>query len=359
MESKKKILIINQEQFGYHIDTYKYCEILRRDFEIFYLSFDGKPQIVLPQTNIIYISSKNNKIIKHIHFILVVLKIIFNNKYDVIFIKYYYGCLLIPLIFPLIKSKTILDIRTGGVWNNKIKNNIYNVILKFESNFFKNITIISESLADKLKIKKNKVHILPLGGIYYNNGFKKFDELNLLYVGTLFNRNIHQTIEGFEMFYNEFKRNINITYTIIGDSHKYEDVERLKYVIRFHNLNSVIHYLGYINNRELGCFFKKCNIGISYIPMTPYYDCQPSTKTYEYILAGMICLATTTSENKRIINNINGVFCNDNPISFYNALKNIYHNKDYYNSETIMKSSEKYTWENIVKNNLYIYISKL
>jgi len=43
----------------------------------------------------------------------------------------------------------------------------------------------------------------------------------------------------------------------------------------------------------------------------PYYDCQPATKTFEYILSGMVCIATSTYENKKLINNINGVLCND------------------------------------------------
>jgi hypothetical protein len=39
---KKKLLIINKIQFGYHTDTFKYCQYLKDEFDITYICFDAK-----------------------------------------------------------------------------------------------------------------------------------------------------------------------------------------------------------------------------------------------------------------------------------------------------------------------------
>lgn len=38
-----------------------------------------------------------------------------------------------------------------------------------------------------------------------------------------------------------------------------------------------------------------------YVPITDYYEYQPPTKTFEYVLSGLLCLATATSSNKEVI----------------------------------------------------------
>lgn len=73
----------------------------------------------------------------------------------------------------------------------------------------------------------------------------------------------------------------------------------------------------------------------------------------------MVCIATSTYENKKLINNINGVLCNDNPESFARALEEIKENKHKYNSEAIRETLMNYTWENIIHNVMISTLEKI
>ena len=109
---------------------------------------------------------------------------------------------------------------------------------------------------------------------------------------------------------------------------------------------------------ELQPFFDSCNIGISYVPVTDYYNHQPVTKTYEYIMSGLVCLGTGTYENEIVINENNGVLCADNPESFARALKKISMNRGKYISTTIRNTIKNHTWESIVKTKLLPVLEK-
>ena len=58
--------------------------------------------------------------------------------------------------------------------------------------------------------------------------------------------------------------------------------------------------------------------------MTKFYDIQTPTKTFEYIISGLFCIATNTTANKNLINKDNGILCDDNATSFSNALMKLY-----------------------------------
>jgi glycosyltransferase involved in cell wall biosynthesis len=176
-------------------------------------------------------------------------------------------------------------------------------------------------------------------------------------VGTLYKRNICETIKGVALF---LKNNpsMNLCYDIIGFGNK-EDIYELQETINNESLQGKVIFHGRKNYTELSPFFEKSNVGISYIPIVPYYDCQPATKTFEYILSGMVCIATSTYENKKLINNINGVLCNDNPESFARALEEIKENKHKYNSEAIRETLMNYTWENIIHNVMIPTLEKI
>jgi glycosyltransferase involved in cell wall biosynthesis len=95
------------------------------------------------------------------------------------------------------------------------------------------------------------------------------------------------------------------------------------------------------------------------VPITPYYDFQPVTKLYEYMLSGMPVIATNTHENRLVVNDDNGVLINDTPEDFCNGLAKICENRNSYNSLDIRKTVESYTWENIVNTILKPYLLKL
>jgi glycosyltransferase involved in cell wall biosynthesis len=264
-----------------------------------------------------------------------------------IFIHYFENCQYLKKLLPW--KKMILDIRSLSINKDENQRIQYDSRLKKTCKHFDFVTIISEGLRKKLKLPTEKSAILPLGSDVISRQPKTFESLKLLYVGTLNGRNIAQTIKGLSIFCKKYPQIQNISYDIIGDG---SELEEIKELVAEQDLSDKITLHGRIPHFELSPYFDKCNIGISYVPVTDYYEHQPVTKTYEYILSGMACIATNTFENKIIINNDNGVLCDDSPLSFAQALERITANQSLYNSAYIQNTLKDHTWQDIVENKL-------
>jgi glycosyltransferase involved in cell wall biosynthesis len=352
----KKLIFVNQEQFGYHIDTYQYCKYLKDIFTIVYICWDyNLPKIEMEGLKVTYVSRKGNILIRSLRFVGQALSQM-NDKQLVVFIKYFKGIsLAVRLLRPGIPF--VLDIRTGSVHKNTLIRRFRDVLMKFETRFFRNITIISKSLAEKLGIVE-KAHILPLGADYISLSNKTFNRLDLLYVGTLFNRNIEVTIYGFKQFYETFQNQIFMTYTIIGDGPK-KEAHALRNLVSQYGLSHVVKVTGRIPFTDLDPYFNACNIGVSYVPLTDYYDCQPMTKTYEYLLSGMPVIATSTQENMLVINPLKGILVGDTAENFFSGLKTIVKKRRLFDSTEIRNDVIQYNWKNVVQNNFKVYLENI
>lgn len=352
----QKLLIISKNQFGYHIDTYYYCKLLKQRCEITYLCWDhGLEPVDLQGINVRYVSRTGNKVSRYRRLIAEAVSEL-RKPYDLCFIKYFAGCSILKLARP--NAVFILDVRTGMISESRLKRIMADTVLRIESSVFRHVTAISSGLAKKLRLPKAKTHILPLGADTIATNDKSFGSLKLLYVGTLYNRNIHETILGFEKFYREFGDRIPMNYKILGCGYKGEEAQLAK-LVKDRELDEHIEILGQVPHEQLKPFFEMQNLGISYIPMTPYFDCQPPTKTFEYVLSGMPVIATATAENKAVISALNGVLIEDNPDSFYEGLKVILENRNNYNARSVRETCKEYTWENIVQSNLQPYFESI
>lgn len=346
---KKKLLIIHQTQFGYHTDTYYYCKYLQKEYRITYLCWHyNKPIIKINNIHIKYVFRDQNIILRNIRFIKAAL-LEASKEYDYIFIVYFRGCSILSLIGK--KASFVLDIRTGSVNKSYFRRVIFNSLICLESKFYRNITVISESLRKKLKLP-SVCHVLPLGADILTNVSKRFYRMDLLYVGTLNNRNIDHTLVGFAKFNQRFHSRISLTYTIVGDG-KNNEKNKLIDLVRKLGLNDSVKIEGYIPHDKIKKYFEINNIGVTYIPMTKYFDVQPPTKTFEYLLSGMAVIGTKTFEHTLIINKANGILVNDNPESFYKGLVEIKNNLGIYESEKIRSQSAAYTWQNVLHNFKY------
>ncbi len=355
---KKKLLIINKVQFSYHTDSYKYCQNLKNEFDITYICFDtNETKIIETGIEVLYVPHKGSFIIRGINFIKFCRKYIRDNQIDLIFAVYFQMVFLLKLSLPF--HRFILDIRTGSVSQDIKKRKMYDRIMRFESLFFKHITIISECLRVKLKLKKQKCHILPLGADPLSETDKSFTSMHLLYVGTLNSRNIDETVKGFSIFLSMLNQSgLDITYDIFGNGTKEMEM-LLKDTIKDENLEKVVKFHGRKTHEQLKSHFNQCNVGVSYVPITDYFQCQPPTKTFEYIMSGLVCIGTNTEENKKLINSKNGVLCENTPESFAQSLKQLYMHKNTYQSYSIKKTLSEYTWNNIIRKKLKPYINEI
>ncbi len=354
MQTKRKLLFVTRDQFGYHIDSYEYAKNLKSLYDITFFCWDyGLPRVEIEGINTMYISRKGNMIYRNLNFRFRLLKTL-RNKYEHIFILYFFGVSLVHFIAP--QQSLICDVRTGDVDAYRIRRMFFNAIMSLELSTFRNKTIISDCLAKRLHLRNYRV--LPLGGNLIPVDKKDYTNFKLLYVGILNGRRIDETVRGFGEFYNENKDHLNCRYDIVGAGRPAE-IEKIKTAIADYNLQNIVKLHGYIQHEQLTSFFQQSNIGISYIPMTDFFDCQPPTKTYEYLLGGLAVLATKTMENMRIVNDDNGILIQDNAESVTTGLTMLYKNRAKYNAITIQKSMEPFDWKNIAVSNLNLFLESL
>lgn len=352
----KKVLIVSRQQFGYLIDIYKWCKYIDNNYSIEVITLGSKPKVTLDRQNfkVHYVSERGNRTIRGIRFVIVSLWHIMKFKGAVI-VEFFKGCDIFKKVLK--RKKIILDVRTLSVSSDKEIREKDDKILKQYTEIFDFVTIISKGTQEKLGLEKSKSAIVPLGADIISSRNKTFDKLHLLYVGTLTGRQIEKTIRGYAMFIDKHPTT-DIHYDIVGDGHGNELQELKELAIRL-NIEKYITFHGYKLHHEITELFDNCNVGVSFVPITPHYDHQPPTKTYEYVLSGLYTIATGTFCNKEIISRNNGIIINDNEEDFCSALEQIVANKEKINSEEVRVTLQDSLWENIVKNKLQTVLDNL
>ena len=343
-----RILIINPHQFGYFAGYYHYCKYLSQKHLVDFVCVDqGLPKVAFNNINIFYTKGTRYLINWRVPILFKIMTINL-NKYNFILVNYFKFVSLLRLVG--IPHKAILDIRTGYLSDNEFVRQFWNKIIKLESNFFKHMTILSESLRIELNLAANKCTVLPLGAEILVKSSKHYDYPRILYVGTFYNRNIYHTIEAVALLNKKYP-NLKIHYDIIGFGSQLEE-EKIRKTIILKKTENIIKFHGRKNYEELQPFFEKANIGLSYIPIKKCFNCQPATKNIEYILSGLVCIATKTAGNKLLINEQNGILCYDNPNSLFEAFEEFLEKRDQYESNKIRNTLIIYNWENINNNTL-------
>ena len=343
---KKKVLIIHPGQYGYHTSTYFYCYYLREKYDVTYIGFnEGRPRKEVPGVHFINLNANAKSLANRISLFRSVKALIKNDNFSFILLNYFPLCSFLRLIIPF--SLTV-EIRSSYVFQKILLRKIYNTFMTIEIRLFKNVTTISSGIAKYLHMPQKTV-IIPLGGVSQPERQTSNNSIKMLYVGTFMNRNIENTIYAFARFSETFNKKIDISYSIIGFGPE-EDRLKIHHAIESTKMNNHVSFLGEIRYPELVQFLNRSNVGISYIPLTEYYDMQPPTKTFEYLLHGMIVIGTHTSEHKKVINHSNGILTGDSIDELFTGMVKLYQSLSDYSSTEIQKSSQKYTWKNIINN---------
>lgn len=343
---EKRLMIIHNGPLGSLTDSYKWCEFLKERYDITYIELGDAGGMPLEGIKRVRVSNRGSRLFRGIRYLLVCcLYILFFR--GTIIVVYFRGCKLFKYLFPW--KKFLLDIRTLSVKKKPEERQLENEQLRKACNLYGRISIIQEELLDELKVNVEH-HYLPLGADVISQTTKKYDSIKLLYVGTLEGRRIEETIKGLYLFLTK-RPNVTITYDIIGEGFN-DTSEKLRKVVDSLHLSKVVTIHGRKSYSDLKPFFDLCNVGVSYIPITPWYDHQPPTKTFEYVMSGLFCIATFTSENKKIINTNNGILHEDNPDGFANALESLYKSKHNINFSLVKQSIPNCSWEYIVNNYL-------
>lgn len=346
---KNKLLIVAPYQFGELSDCYYWAKYATQEgWEVTYLGYrylhrEFKER-TCPGVLVVGVNRSKNRIIHGIKFLTTIVKVIFVNNHKRVIVCRFPKCELLPKLFP--NRNIILDVRTLSVSANEETRMKEDNELRSIMKFFKKTSVISQGVGEKLG---GGCPVLPLGAESLSILDKDFNTMRLFYIGTFNNRNLSQFIEGLALYQKQSGDN-SITFDIVGGGVA-EEEQLIKDVIAKTKVKGVkLH--GYLTHDEAQSFFDRCNVGVCYVPVTEYYQHQPPTKLYEYLLSGMACIATNTISNTKVINCTNGVIIHDNPIAVANGLVALYNNMRSYNSASIRISSSKYNWETIVHNAL-------
>jgi hypothetical protein len=356
---KPRLLISNPGQFGYKAGYYYYAKYLKESFQVTFICFDeGYPKVQLEGVEIEYVKDARFKLFRVFKWVYTNYLLVKHDQFDIVFAVYTKFISGLKL-FSAPKTNYVVDFRTGSLRKNKLLRRIENLSFLLESYFFQNITVLSHSLAKKIGLHRNKYHYLPLGSKVFSERKKNYDQFSILYVGSFNQRRIWETIQGLHLFRNKNGDYLQkISYDIIGFGSKIEEI-KLKTVVKEFELESIVKIHTRKNHDDLIPFFNKCNIGVAYVPITDYYDIQPSTKIFEYALSGLFSIATKTSENELFITSENGVLISDNPEGFSEALEFFILNGSKLSESEIRESLKSHNWGNIVQNNLLPYLQNI
>lgn len=343
---KDKLLIICRYQFGYHTDRYKWAEYLRLTHDITFITLAGRPKIYMDGVTTKYVESIGPRFIRGLMFVLYTLwnVLLFRGQ---IIICYYPGCKIYKKLMPW--KKMILDLRTLTVTGDKEHRSVGDKKIKECVDLYDYVTAISDGLRDKIGAPKEKTAILPLGADIVSSADKFFNELNLLYVGTFMNRDLDKTIRGYATALKQLPSGFKIHYYMIGNGYNGE-LEQYRELTKELGIENQVTLPGFIQHEELKFYFDKCNVGISFVPITDFFEYQPVTKTYECILSGLYTIATATYSNKEIINDENGILIQDTEDDFARAIVEIYNKRNTLDSKKVRETLYESQWKFIVQN---------
>lgn len=352
---KKRLLYVSRTQFGYMLPTYHVCRMLSRHFELAVVSiYQGRPEVEVPGVTSLLAGRDRGRLGR---FLMLVLQAGQEARAaDIVVVEHFPGA---STIRPFaLRVPMVLDIRTGGVMESAVGRVAFDQICRLDALFFSNLCVISSGLANRLGVDK-RAHVVPLGAdekVLARTSDP--DALHLLYVGTLTGRRIEDTLLGLRYFLDEHERPATVRYDIVG-SGRYQEEAALREHIEKLGLADIVVLHGFVHHNELDGFLGRANVGVSYVPITPYYDVQPATKTYEYLLAGLPVLATRTKENSAVVSDSCGVLIDDNPREFARGLHEIRRLAGSLDPQVVRHSARAYTWKAIVDENFAPYLFTL
>jgi len=349
--ARLKLLIVNPRPFGYAAGYYYYCQYLRRDFDITFLTCEHPfPRVELDGIQIVYVKPGFRTYIR------AACREIGSGKYDRILMTYTRYAAWIALREIRFRKRMVLDIRSGNITGSPLVNRFWNLLIWGTSLLFPRVTILSESLRMKLHIGRRKTTLLSLGG-QWQASERKYDSLHLLYVGTLRHRDVFKSVEGVALYQRRHPECTTLAYDIFGDGSE-EDVRQLQEAMA-ETAPGTVRWHRRKPHAEIADYFRTCTVGVSFIPMLPCFEAQPPTKTFEYVLAGLYCIGTATGENRQLLSPQNGVLCMDTAESFADALEQCAAALPQLRAEEIAATLKDFTWENITRRVLLPLLSKV
>lgn len=338
-----KLLFCDTHPFGKLTDLYQWCYYLKNSYDIRVICFDEEKPKSLDGIDIKRVNYIRNKTIRGFVFLFVCLWNIITYGGHV-WIVYFEFCSLLKRI--LFFKKMHVDIRTVSISPNASARKQYDNRMRYECSLFDSVSVISEGVRDKLGLIN--AQILPLGADVISHSKKNYFPIRLLYVGTFDYRHLDDTIRGLSLLLQKHP-DFDIHYEMVGGDH-HGEVDICRALVKELRIDDYVTIHGRIDYQLLQPLFDKSNVGVSYVPITSFYNIQPPTKIFEYTMSGLYCIATDTYESRKLISSSNGILIKDTAADFCNAIEYFAFHYNSIKESDIRKSLSRYTWDKIIQD---------
>lgn len=350
---KKSLTLFTRDQFGYHTDFYEYAHNLRNYMQVRVVCLDkGLPKFSIPGVQVRYTNdrTKKGRLANYMSLLFEALEL--RREENTVLLKHFFGSELAMLLIG--RRKVILDVRTFSVHKFFLLRFIENTSTLFACALAKKISVVSLDLAKKFKLRNYSV--IGLGANVVPNSprvprMSIQDSLNLIYVGTLNNRQLHIALEGISLAFSHKPALADkLQFRIVGGGSENE-VQSLRTLSKKLHLGENVSLVGYQRGSELKDSFRWANLGLVHVPPTGYYQCQPSTKLFEYWANGIPVLGSRYLMNEKLIQPWSGKLYEFNPVAFAECICGV-SEEDSFDIKRITSASKGHTWESIVVKEL-------
>jgi glycosyltransferase involved in cell wall biosynthesis len=354
--SPPRLLIVSFEQFGYHTDSSEYCRHLEDRFRITYLCPDqGLPRKSLADVEVIYRERPPFGRVE-LGLLLEAHRLLQQRRYEVAFLRRTKFSFLLRLLHT--RTPMVLDIRSGSIEESRPRRMMENTLLRMNAAFFPNITVISNGLARQLGLPRT-AHVLPLGANPQPlAAAPSGNELRLVYVGTFKNRHLERTVEGLGEFLREAADDLSVRYTLVGFGREGER-QAIQAAVATSGLGDRVQIRDRIDREAVPALLAEHNVGVAFTPQVPCFEHQPSTKVFEYLQSGLLCIATDNQANREVISSVNGVLVPDSVDGFRRGLERVVAKLPHWRPQEVADSIRGHTWRAIVEENLVPYLERI
>lgn len=352
---KKSVLLVSCLQFGVHTDTLKYCEHLRSRYRLTYLCLDqGLPRKALSGVEVVYCNRRPLGKVE-LGLLLDTVELLRTRDFDLVFLRRTKFSFVLRLCRPRVPM--VYDIRSGSIEADAFARAVEDALIRFNARFFRHITVISAGLAGRLRLP-GRAHVLPLGADRaVKLTTRQAGLLRLIYIGTFKNRNLERTIAGVRAFLDD-EPGLAVRYTIIGFGSD-EETKKLRRTVDRLDLGGVVEIGDRIDHDRVALVLADHDVGIAFTPRQPWYEFQPSTKVYEYLGAGLLCVATDCDANRAVLDEKTGVLIEDTAEGVRAGLHRMVEILPLSDPETVAASIQDCSWRRIVEENLVPYLERL
>lgn len=256
------------------------------------------------------------------------------RRFDAVHMLYNANCFLLPLAGRLLFKdrgmKYILHQITFSITPERGKREAENAKVISESRYFDAVITSNRHMVEKhygrdlrdkvltVRIGVNTEHFKPdstqVGQAARKELFGTAGTV-FVYQGAFVGRRLDALLRAFSVL---LGRHPDSGLLLLGSG---SEESSLRELARSLGIGRKARFTGLVPYEEVPGYLRLADIGVSYIPMTDYYDVQTPLKTMEFLACGLPVIATATKANNDIVKDgYNGLLVNDEEASFADAM---------------------------------------